>query len=120
MKNPCISLWTDRSETGVENRPTPINVDINNLSIDYHRCCSSSYLDYFIAVVASIALAMEIKLELDTDKTTKAAVAIATAFALSRVSERSSNPQLAAANALALIVVIAILYGPRPAPKRAT
>ena len=61
---------------------------------------------------------MEIKLELDTEKTAKAAVAIAAAFGLSRVSERSSNPQLAAANALALIVIVAILYGPRPAPKR--
>ena len=61
---------------------------------------------------------MEIKLELDTEKTAKAAVAIAAAYGLSRVSERAANPQLAAANALALIVIVAILYGPRPAPKR--
>ena len=61
---------------------------------------------------------MEIKLKLDTEKTAKAAVAIAAAYGLSRVSERAANPQLAAANALALIVIVAILYGPRPAPKR--
>ena len=61
---------------------------------------------------------MEIKLELDIEKTAKAAVAIAAAYGLSRVSECTANPQLAAANALALIVIVAILYGPRPAPKR--
>ena len=61
---------------------------------------------------------MEIKLELDTEKTAKAAVAIAAAYGLSRVSERAANPQLAAANALALIVIVAILYGPRLAPKK--
>ncbi len=59
---------------------------------------------------------MEIKLELDTEKTAKAIVAIACAYGL--VSETSESPQLAAANALALIVIIAILYGPSPAPKK--
>jgi hypothetical protein len=63
---------------------------------------------------------MEIKLELDTKKTAKAAIAIATAYGLCRVSETTEFPQLAAANALALIVIIAILYGPRPAPKQST
>ena len=61
---------------------------------------------------------MEIKLELDTDKTAKAAVAIAAAYALCRVSHSTDPPQLAAANAFALIVIVAILYGPRPAPKK--
>ncbi len=61
---------------------------------------------------------MEIKLKLDTKKTAKAAVAIATAYGLCRLSEATEFPQLAAANALALIVIIAILYGPRPAPKQ--
>ncbi len=61
---------------------------------------------------------MEIKLKLDTKKTAKAAVAIATAYGLCRVSETTEFPQLAAANALALIVIIAILYGPCPAPKQ--
>jgi hypothetical protein len=61
---------------------------------------------------------MEIKLELDTEKTAKAIVAIACAYGLARVSETSESSQLAAANALALIVIIAILYGPRPAPKK--
>ena len=61
---------------------------------------------------------MEIKLELDTEKTAKAAVAIAAAYGLSRVSERASNPQLAAANAIALIIIIAILYVPRLTAKQ--
>ena len=62
--------------------------------------------------------AMEIKLELDTEKTAKAAVAIASAYGLCRVSEATDIPQLAAANAIALIIIVAILYGPRPAPKK--
>ncbi len=62
---------------------------------------------------------MEIKLELDTEKTAKAAVAIASAYGLCRVSNSTEFPQLTAANAIALIVIIAILYGPRPAPKSA-
>jgi len=61
---------------------------------------------------------MEIKLELDTKKTAKATVAIACAYGLARAFEASESPQLAAANALALIIIIAILYGPRPAPKK--
>jgi len=67
---------------------------------------------------SQLAPAMEIKPELDTEKTVKATVAIACAYGLARVSEASKSPQLAAANALALIVIIAILYGPRPAPKK--
>jgi hypothetical protein len=58
---------------------------------------------------------MEIKLKLDTKKATCAAVAIAAAYALCHVSEHSNSPQLAAANAIALIVIITILYGPHPA-----
>ena len=61
---------------------------------------------------------MEIKLELDTEKTTKAAVAIGSAYGLCRVSESTKFPQLAAANAIPLIVIVAILYGPRPVPKK--
>ncbi len=61
---------------------------------------------------------MEIKLELDTEKTVKAAVAIASAFGLCRVLESTKFPQLVAANALALIVIVAILYGPCMAPKK--
>ena len=60
---------------------------------------------------------MEIKLELDTEKTVKAAVAIAAAYGLCRVSESTDFSQLATANAFALIIIIVILYGPRPAPK---
>ncbi len=45
-------------------------------------------------------------------------MAIAAAYALCRVSKHSDSPQLAAANAIALIVIIAILYGPSPAPTK--
>jgi hypothetical protein len=61
---------------------------------------------------------MEVKFELDTKKASKAAVAIAATYRLCHVSEGTKFPQLAAANALALILIIAILYGPHPAPKK--
>jgi hypothetical protein len=61
---------------------------------------------------------MEIKLELDTEKTAKATIAIACAYGLCRISEATASPQLAPANAKALIVIVAILYGPCPAPKK--
>jgi hypothetical protein len=62
---------------------------------------------------------MEIKLELDTEKALKAAMAITAAYGygLCRVSMDTKYPQLAMANAIALIIIIAILYSPRPAPK---
>ncbi len=53
---------------------------------------------------------MEIKLELDTEKASKAAVAIAAVYGLCRVSADTKYPQLAAANVIALIIIIAILY----------
>jgi hypothetical protein len=49
---------------------------------------------------------------LDTKKALKAAVAIAAAYGLCRVSKGTKFPQLATANALVLIAIIAILYGP--------
>jgi hypothetical protein len=61
---------------------------------------------------------MEIKLELDTKKPVKAAVAIASAYGLCRVLENTEFPQLAATNAIVLIVIVVILCGPRPAPKK--
>jgi hypothetical protein len=61
---------------------------------------------------------MEIKFKLDTEKATRAAVAIAAAYTLCYVSEHSNSPQLATANAIALIVIIAIHYGPCPAPTK--
>ena len=54
---------------------------------------------------------MEIKFKLDTEQALKAAVAIG----LCLVSVDTRYPQLAAANAIAIIIIIAILYGPRPA-----
>ena len=61
---------------------------------------------------------MEIKPELDTDKTAHAAIAIAAAYVLCHVSKHSEPPQLAATNAIALIVIIAILYSPRQPPSK--
>jgi hypothetical protein len=52
-------------------------------------------------------------------KNAKAAVAIASAYGLCRVLNSTEFPQLAAANAIALIIIIAILYGPCPVPKSA-
>jgi hypothetical protein len=61
--------------------------------------------------------AIEIKLELDPEKALKATMSIVAMYGLCRVSEGTKSPQLAAANALALIIIVTILYGPRPAPK---
>jgi hypothetical protein len=60
---------------------------------------------------------MEINLQLDTEKASKATVAIAAAYGLCRVSTDTEYSQLILANAIALIVITAILYGPHPAPK---
>jgi hypothetical protein len=60
---------------------------------------------------------MELMFKLDNKKSAKAAVAITTTHALSHVSLATDSPQLVAANALATIILIAILYGPRLAPK---
>ncbi len=56
---------------------------------------------------------MEIKLELDTEKTAKAVITVTAILGLCRVSERSGNHSLASANAIAIIIVIAIIYYPR-------
>jgi hypothetical protein len=61
---------------------------------------------------------MEIKLELDTEKTAKAAVAIAAAYGLCHVSKGTKSNQLTVVNALALIVIVAIIYGPRLVPRK--
>jgi hypothetical protein len=60
---------------------------------------------------------MEIKFKLDTKKSAKAAIAIATAHVLFCVSLAMDLPQLAAANALVTIILIAILYSLCLAPK---
>jgi hypothetical protein len=54
--------------------------------------------------------------ELNTNKASKAAIVIAASYALGRVSEGTKYPQLAFANSIALIIIIAILYSNRPAP----
>jgi hypothetical protein len=59
---------------------------------------------------------MKIKFKLDTDKAAKATVAITASYALGRVSEGTEYPQLAFANSIALIIIIAILYSNCPAP----
>ncbi len=61
---------------------------------------------------------MEVKFKLDTKKASKATVAIAVAYGFCRVSKGTKFPQLAAANTLVLTVIIAILYGPCPVPKK--
>ena len=64
---------------------------------------------------------MKIKFELDTDKAAQATVANAASYGLGRVSEGTEYPRLAFANAIALIIIIAILYSTRPAvAKKAT
>ena len=60
---------------------------------------------------------MEIKFELDTEKAAKAAVAIATSYGLCRISELTGHFPLTAVTAIALIIIIAIIYGPRLTPK---
>ena len=59
---------------------------------------------------------MEIKFKLDTNKAARATVAITASYGLGQVSKGTEYPQLAFANALALIVIIAILYGTRLLP----
>jgi hypothetical protein len=59
---------------------------------------------------------MEIKFELDTNKAARATITIAAFYALGRISEGTTYPQLAFANSVALIIIIAILYSNRPAP----
>jgi hypothetical protein len=58
---------------------------------------------------------MEIKFELDTEKASKAAFAITAPYGLCHVSVDTGYPPLAAVNAIAIIIIIALLYGPRPA-----
>jgi hypothetical protein len=55
---------------------------------------------------------MEIKFKLDSEKAAKATVAIVASYGLRQVSEGTECPQLTIANAIALIVIVAILYGP--------
>jgi len=56
---------------------------------------------------------MEIKFELDTEKLAKAVVTVTAILGLCRVSECSENHSLASTNALAIIIIIAIIYYPR-------
>jgi len=60
---------------------------------------------------------MEIKFELDADIAAQATVAIAASYGLCRVSEGTDYPQLDFANAIALIIIIVILYRPLVAKK---
>jgi hypothetical protein len=59
---------------------------------------------------------MEIKFELDTSKAARATIVITASYALGRVSKGTRYPQLAFANSIALIIIIAILYSNRPTP----
>jgi hypothetical protein len=64
--------------------------------------------------------AIEIKFELDADMAARATIAIAAFYTLGRVSEGTEYPQLAFANSIALIIIIAILYSNHPAPPAKT
>jgi hypothetical protein len=48
----------------------------------------------------------------------KASVAIIAAYRLCHVSEGTKSNQLAAVNALALIVIVVIIYRPRSVPRK--
>ena len=63
---------------------------------------------------------MEIKLEIDTEKMGKAAIKIAVFYGLCCVSQHMELPQLNTANVIALIIIVAILYGPRATTKPST
>jgi len=63
---------------------------------------------------------MELKFEIDTDKATRATVTFAAFYGLGRVSKGTEYPQLAFANAIALIIIIAILFSTRPAVAKKT
>jgi hypothetical protein len=54
---------------------------------------------------------------LETEKVAKATVAIPASYGFGRVSKGTKYPQLAFANTIALIAIIAIHYSPHPAPK---
>jgi hypothetical protein len=60
---------------------------------------------------------MEIKFKLDMEKAAKATIATVTFYGLGRVFEGTKYPQLAFANVIALIAIIAILYFPHLVPK---
>ncbi len=60
---------------------------------------------------------IEIKYESDTEKAAKATIAIAASYGHRQVSEGTEYPQIAFANTIALIAIIAILYGSHLAPK---
>jgi hypothetical protein len=49
-------------------------------------------------------------------KAAKATVAIAASYGLGQASDSTKYPQLTFANAIALIIIIAILYGPHLVP----
>jgi hypothetical protein len=83
-----------------------INVSITN------NFCSFSYVYHHLRT-PMLPSAIEIKLKLDTEKGSKTLVAVASAHRLRKVSESTDSPQLAAANAITLIIIIAILYCPR-------
>ena len=61
---------------------------------------------------------MELKFELNTPLTVKCISAVACALGFTKVSIMLENAQLAIANTLFLLVIIFMLYGQHPAPKK--
>jgi hypothetical protein len=86
------------------------------LGVVYHQYCSSSYLDLSAAGLGPSCCSRQWKSKLDTNKAARASIAIAVSYALGQVSKSTEYPQLAFANSIALIIIIAILYINRPAP----
>jgi hypothetical protein len=61
---------------------------------------------------------MELKFELDTALIVKCISAVVCALGFTKVSIAIKNAQLAIANTLFLLVIIFMLYGQHPAPKK--
>jgi hypothetical protein len=72
----------------------------------------------FIANFFMSIYPMELKFELDPALTMKCTSAVACGLDFMQVSIALKNAQLAIANALALLAIIFVLLGQRPAPKK--
>jgi len=117
MRYPCRSpdSWpgTDHAQISLFHSPTPPKCSmgatlalINNLGIVYHQYCSSSYLDYPADPGSSYRSRQW--------KSSSNLIPTRPPRKPRRVSKGTEYPELAFANALALIIIIAILYSTRP------
>ena len=94
---------------------------INNLGIVYHQYCSSSYLDYIRADPGSSSGSRQWKSSSNLIRTRPPELQSQLRLPTdSDEFEGTKYPQLAFANAIALIIIIAILYSTRPAVAKKT